>query len=194
MRLTINGYMVSQALSWSPDGKFIAHFGDLCGSNTRKLYLWRVKSGEVLDVSIEHAATLVFKAKGDAAIINETEVGMTFSSDSSMLAIGGDKKVDTLKLVDTIGMQIVYETEKLGTPITALEFSPDMSQLVSGGLDGVLRIWVVVKNSSGFSLNQIDAKQLPGEIIKICYSEKGSDILVAYKFDNQVGICRLKLS
>lgn len=193
MKLTIKDYVQSQAISWSPDSKMLAHYGNLCGFNTRVLYLWRANSGEALDVSIEHAASLTFKAKGDAPILNEKEVGMAFSNDSSLLAIGGDKKSDTLKLVDVIGTQIVYETERLGAPITTLVFSPDMGHLVSGSLDGVLRIWAVIKGDNGFSLQLVDTKQLPGEIMNMCYSEKDSDFLVAYKFNKKIGICRLKL-
>lgn len=193
MKLTISDYFTSQAISWSPDGKMIAHFGDLCGFNTRVAYLWRVNSGEALNVSTEHAASLTFKAKGSASILNEKEVGMAFSRDSSLLAIGGDKKSDTLKLVDAINLRIVYETQRLGTSITTLVFSPDMGYLVSGSIDGVLRKWAVVKANNGFSLSLVGTKQFPGEIMNICYSQKNSDYLVAYKFDKKIGICRLKL-
>ena len=193
MKLTIKDYVISQAISWSPDSKLIAHYGNLCGFSARVLYLWRANSGEGLNVSIEHAGSLTFKAKGESPVLNEKEVGMAFSNDSSLLAIGGDKKADTLKLVDALGMRLVHETERLGAPITTLVFSPDMAYLVSGSLDGVLRIWAVVKADKDFSLALVDSKQLPGEIMNICYSEKHSDFLIAYKFDKKIGICRLKL-
>jgi len=122
-----------QACAFSPDGRFL-----LSGGDDGTIRLWNWKSGEAIFYCKSHRGAVLACA---------------FNGNGSRIASGGDDGM--LRLWDTAnGVQLLccvghiggwnthgFTPDGRGAGITNCCFSPDGTQLLSGGTDGTLRLW-----------------------------------------------------
>jgi WD40 repeat protein len=175
------------ALSWSPDGNSIVQYSSSIISNVRVLSIWKVTNGSALEFSADFISSIIVNAKGTAPISASTEIA--FSSNSDLLAVGGDKRSQTIKLFDARHPKLLFESESLGCSSHTLAFTKDSKYLASGSKEGFVHIWEVV--DSELKLKTI--KQLPGEIYSVRYDGGRNKIIASYKENNRkIGICQIE--
>jgi WD40 repeat protein len=108
-----------QRLAFSPDGKTLASIGF-----EQTVRLWNVDEGKLVrDVPQESFPSSV-----------------VFSPDGSVLALGSSGELHLLSLE---GAQLAQLPTGSISSIDVLTFTPDGRTLISGGSDGVIRVWGV---------------------------------------------------
>jgi WD40 repeat protein/serine/threonine protein kinase len=117
---TLEGHAESvQRLAFSPDGKTLASIGF-----EQTVRLWNVDEGKLVrDVPQESFPSSV-----------------VFSPDGSVLALGSSGELHLLSLE---GAQLAQLPTGSISSIDVLTFTPDGRTLISGGSDGVIRVWGV---------------------------------------------------
>jgi WD40 repeat protein len=121
-------------LAFSPDGKWIASAAD--DQNGQRVRIWNAADGSLF-ASLDGPPTTS---------------SVAFSPDGSRLAVGGLNgwPQGIIWIYDTTTWQTVQVLGATGQNVTALVYSRDGSQLISGGTDGHIRLWSL---SDGLILN-----------------------------------------
>lgn len=118
-------------VAFSPDGKRIASAAD--DQNGQHLRIWDAASGSQLT----------------ALTGPPTSDSLAFSPDGTRLAVGGLNgwPNGVIWIYDTATWQRVQEMKAPGQNVTALVYTQDGSQLISGGTDGKIRVWDLSKGA-----------------------------------------------
>ncbi len=146
-----NGMIFSGALS--PDGKILAAGMGLWAEGLREVpvYLFDLLSGEII-------GTL----EGHEDIIS----GLDFSQDGKWLVSGSSSSIYIWDM-STIGVNpapvVILEGE---SGVFNLAFSPDGQKLVSGHVDGALRLWELPKDMGGAAAATPQKLDTPQKVLK----------------------------
>jgi WD40 repeat protein len=149
------------ALSWSKDGKYLA-----TGSGDASVKIWDGATGKELhtiDRIRSSVTTIAFSADGRYLAVGAVDLSIRVFSLQDMLLrqtfFGHTKPIEGLAFHPrnwllgsvsrdgSVGLWNVKHgighgrIEASHQPISAISFSPDGSQMITGGLDKVLRIW-----------------------------------------------------
>lgn len=167
-----------EIVTFSPDNKYL-----LAGGEFNFLCIWNVQ-----DWSLYKKITLPAGIEG-----------MSYSDDGKLLALGREDGVvvlvdtDKFSLKDSVVHGYTGEKSAAGIPdyradVNSLDFSPDGEYLVTGGLDGVFKIWHLPKLNL---IKTINAHQSSIKSLRI--NKQGNCIATAssgepYKGDNSIKI------
>lgn len=92
------------------------------------------------------------------SIPTKFEGNMAVSSDGLHIAVGCDD--DRLRVWQVESAELLFETDEIGSSVTALIFSADGRTLLSGHKDGTVRMWHVPSHRSlGVLRQSADPKQ-----------------------------------
>jgi WD40 repeat protein len=155
---------MNRGVAFSPDGSRLVTGSGCCQNDPNGApKIWDLETGSVL-ARLQHPSdlwqvdwspdgTLIATAGNDATRIWDAETGVElyalsgpfigavrFSPDSRLLATGG---LEGAALWDAATGEEILTFEGHAGPVAAVDFSPDGSQLVSGGFDTLAKIWDV---------------------------------------------------
>jgi WD40 repeat protein len=170
------------SISFSPKDSIL-----VCGSSGGNVEIWDVKSKSRLDI-----------LKSNLSSINS----VAFSSDGSMLAIGGDDNwVDGkyrnsdfvnakfLQILDMKTKKVSYVLDGHSDQVNSVAFSLNGQVLASGSKDGNVKLWDVNSGKEILTLlPQINEKP-PSEITSVAFSPDGQ-LLASSSMDGYVTIWR----
>jgi WD40 repeat protein len=108
------------SLAFSPDGRYV-----FTGDSTGRTRLWNRLTGET-----------VWSHRAHSGRVN----GAVFTADGSRILTASSDNTVGQFVVET-GEDLIRETLKHGTPVTALLVSPDANHVVTNAADGQIRIW-----------------------------------------------------
>ena len=161
---------------WSPDGRFLA-----CGTNS----IWDAVTGEAQG-PFEH----------DGGISSKSNSGcfkVAFTTDSKLLAVAGNRKVQTYDMLTGQLERNFLETTKMAMFCSCVAISPDNKLLAAGsGSDsrsasGTMRIWNLESGTIGIALEE--AFYL--SVWDLAFSSDGTRIAAAigdYKSDTKATV------
>lgn len=135
------------------------------GDSKGYLQLWDIKS----HISIDR-----FKSKQLSSINS-----IAFSSDSLMLAVGGNSSwVDAkdpkyLEIWDMKTKDVIYVLDGHKDQVNSVAFSPNGQVLASGSNDGSVKLWDVNSGKEISTLYSQDNKDLTSEITSVAFSPDG---------------------
>ena len=92
-----------------------------------------------------------------------------FSPDNSLIA-STHRKNNIINIWDLKSNRLVMKLVGHNEEITAIAFSPEMDLLVTGSLDGMIKVWDLLKNKEKFALRD-------GRIKRVLFSKDGKIIL-----------------
>lgn len=114
---------LAHVLKFSRNGELLLAGGGHAGASG-EVIVWNVRTGE-----------RVFEIGDELDVV----LGADISSDNSLIALGGPRKV--VRVYSTQTGELVYELRKHTDWITSLEFSPDGVLLATGDRNGGLFVW-----------------------------------------------------
>jgi WD40 repeat protein len=118
-------------LAFSPDGQWIASVAN--DQNGQRLRIWNTADGREL-IALDGPPTAS---------------SVAFSPNGKRLVVGGlsDWPQGVIWVYDTTSWKMVQVMPALGQNVTAIVFSQDGSHLISGGTDGIIRLWSMSKGT-----------------------------------------------
>jgi WD40 repeat protein len=191
--LTAEGRLLTcHALRYSPDGKTLAqqctwtNDGFVQTNLFRGVKLWRV---EVTEGAVKLSFRGTFQYAGTGLTTDSHPIGLAFSPDGRLLAVGGDQKgADKIKLVSLEGLEWLGSSPELGSGVSWLCFTETGDHLVSGSMDGAVRRWKLNRGAEGTSLDLIDEARASGAILDAVLIGGGRTAVAAYQATGGVGV------
>jgi len=153
----------SLGIAWSPDGKLLAHFCDAVSGPC--LEFWRLPNGDDPDhIQAENLGRV--RVPGKTVGFGQSRGEVAFSPDSDLVAVGGLKKPNAIRLYSVARGEYVAESAPLDREgeVTRLAFSPDGLQVLSGHHNGSVVVWRL-EGIDQPSLVMADSASLGGAII-----------------------------
>lgn len=163
-----------RSIAFSPDGKLMA-----TGDEEGAIILWDVQTYRPIGRPLtDH---MMYSVSGGRALFNVNS--LAFSPDSKILASGGeDSRIILWDIVthEPIGEPIyshIYSSDNaLLLGVRSVAFSPDGRRLVSGGIDGTVRLWDVATGTPiGKPLKDHDS----GGVESVAFSPDGKVVASA---------------
>ena len=160
-------------LAYSPDGSVLAG-----GSSNGYLALWDTRTWQVVQVFD------VFEEKRSGKDIN----GLAFSPDGSRLAVAvGDLEADrgTLVILDLARREVLFRKQEQHGRMFTVAYSPDGRWLVSGNLNGEVKLWDAASPASSPPEQLFKAR---GPIMDVAFSPKGSFLAASTSEGNAIHV------
>ncbi len=146
-------------LAYSPDGKFIAS-----SSMDGTIKLWNLSNKSLEQSFIGSGKTIGF-------------LSLAFSPNGRFLAGGthqGSADKHVIEIWDTQDLKHIRTLNKHDAAVTSVRFSANGQQLVSGSMDGTIKVWDV---ATGLSSHSFTNKETPTPIHSVDFTKDGKSIL-----------------
>ncbi|MDJ0599433.1 MAG: NB-ARC domain-containing protein [Crocosphaera sp.] len=139
-----------QSLAFNPNTKIL-----VSGSDDNTIRFWDVETGQCLKTESEHKNRVW---------------SVAFSSDGKILASGSDDR--SVKIWDSDQMKCLYTWQGRGRRLLSFAFHPcDSNQIVSGGEDGIVRVWNIETETEDTKLKLKDKHT--GRVWSVAFSSDG---------------------
>ncbi|MBN2260746.1 MAG: hypothetical protein JW702_09380 [Clostridiales bacterium] len=188
-------YSNSLAIAWSSDGKTIAYLNSHT-NNCRNVDILKVISDDEKKLELKQLISFRHKAYGSSGIFPSIkyDIGISYSSNSNLICVGGDKKDDTIKLYSIVDEKILYQSPRLNSPINTVRFDKSDQFIFSGSVDGNFRIWQIINSKGKYSLEQIYINKFSDSILKFSISNDENKIYIVSKNNKKIILSSLDIS
>jgi WD40 repeat protein len=188
-----NTFLYSHGLSWAPNDELLAHvyYEHKKGSPvTGIISIWKL-DGKGWKLNPRHLKNIKFEVQKDENIFSD--IGLAFSPDSRLIAVGGDTDIEMVKLFDIESGKLLCKSPNIPSRIPKIQFTPDGKYMITGGKDGILRIWEVQDMNNSYALSILISYDFKGEILDFDLSKSYHELILAYIQGKEIVITDIKI-
>ena len=161
--------------TFSPDGERV-----LTGSHDGTVKMWNANTGKLIWLyrDTKTVPQIVYSLYGNQTVVDAVPgfLSIAYSPDSTCV-LAGTADGRALELHPNTGKLVREITHDDFRQVWVVGFSPDSKQLLSGGGDGIVKLWDRETGEEGINLVHRNRVTGRADVTSACYSPDGSYIL-----------------